>query len=294
VNHGNHRHAHIDLAAAHAEFDSPVLRQAFLGDVQPGHDFQPADDRRFEAMDFRRHRLQLQHPVNAVTDDQSRRLRLDMHVARLGLDGFQQDFVDQPDDRRLLRHFGQFRAVGLDALQQQYLVVVGGLGNQAFDRLAADAQVLFDQLGDLFPPGQDGRDEQACRGADLVQRIQVERIAGGDDQRPVGAANGEQRLAVDQLLRKIFQHLPQFRLVIHARQIDVIETDRLADCAECNLLADKTQLDRRVQHRPAAGLAGLVQLPLIQQTTLQQNLACIHRSNLIPVGRKKRSPITGA
>ena len=142
------------------------------------------------------------------------------------------------------------------------------LGHQALDRLAADAQVLLDQLGDLVAAGQDGRHEQPRGGADFVQRIQVERIAGGDDQRAVAAADREQRLAVDQLLRKILQQLPQCLFVVHDGQIDVLQSDRLADGAQRDLFADKAQLDRGIQHRRAVGLAGLVQLPLIEQTAL--------------------------
>jgi len=75
-------------------------------------------------------------------------------------------------------------------------------------------------------------------------------------------------LAIDQLLRKVFQHLPQFQLVVHAGQVDVIEADGVADGTERRVLADKAQLDRGVQHRPAAGLARLVQLALVEQTAL--------------------------
>ena len=46
----------------HAELDAAVLRQALLGDVQPGHDLEAADDRRLEAVDLRRHRLRVQQP----------------------------------------------------------------------------------------------------------------------------------------------------------------------------------------------------------------------------------------
>ena len=57
VQHRDHRHADVDLAAGNAELDAAVLRQALLGDVQPGHDLQAADDRGLKAVDLRRHRL---------------------------------------------------------------------------------------------------------------------------------------------------------------------------------------------------------------------------------------------
>ena len=57
VQHRDHRHADVDLAAGDAELDAAVLRQALFGDVEPGHDLEAADDRGLEAVDLRRHRL---------------------------------------------------------------------------------------------------------------------------------------------------------------------------------------------------------------------------------------------
>ena len=117
VQHRNDRHADVDLAARHAQLDAAVLRHALLGDVQPGHDLQAADDRRLEAIDLRRHRLALQHAVDAVADLQPRLLRLDVNVARPRLDRLRQDLVHQPHDRRLLGHLGILRSVELHFLQ---------------------------------------------------------------------------------------------------------------------------------------------------------------------------------
>ena len=75
-------------------------------------------------------------------------------------------------------------------------------GHQAIDRFAADAEVLLDQLGDLVAGGQHRHDRQAGGGADFVERVEIERVAGGDDQLAVIAANRKQRLPVDQLLRE--------------------------------------------------------------------------------------------
>ena len=49
VDHRDDRHADVDLAALHLQLDAAVLRQALLGDVQPRHDLQAADDRRLES-----------------------------------------------------------------------------------------------------------------------------------------------------------------------------------------------------------------------------------------------------
>ena len=70
VDHRDDRDADVDLAAVDAHLDAAVLRQALLGDVEPGHDLEAADDGRLEAVDLRRQGLRLQHAVDAVADAQ--------------------------------------------------------------------------------------------------------------------------------------------------------------------------------------------------------------------------------
>ena len=139
VQHRDDRDADVDLAAGDAQLDAAVLRQSLLGDVQPRHDLQTADDRRLEAVDLRRHRLRLQHAVDAVANLDAGRLRLDVHVARPRLDRFEQNLVHQPNDRGLLRLFGEL-AVDVDLVEQLDVLLVLQ-GHQVVDRLAADAQV---------------------------------------------------------------------------------------------------------------------------------------------------------
>src|SRR6185312_13042150 len=45
VDHRDDGDADVDFAALHLHLDAAVLRQSLLGDVEPGHDLQPADDR---------------------------------------------------------------------------------------------------------------------------------------------------------------------------------------------------------------------------------------------------------
>src|SRR5262245_15490182 len=44
VNHRDDRNANVDFVIFHAHLDAAVLRQAFLGNVKPGHDLDAADD----------------------------------------------------------------------------------------------------------------------------------------------------------------------------------------------------------------------------------------------------------
>ncbi len=104
VNHRDDRDADVDLAALDAHLDAAVLRQALLGDVEPRHDLDAADDRRLEAIDLRRQHLRLQHAVDAVADAERFFLGLDVNVAGALVGRLDQDLVDQLDDRGLLGH----------------------------------------------------------------------------------------------------------------------------------------------------------------------------------------------
>ena len=71
-----------------------------------------------EAVDLRRQVLVLQHAVDAVADAKAFFLGLDVDVAGPLVGGFDEDFVDQLDDRRFLGLLGEFAVVGLDVLEQ--------------------------------------------------------------------------------------------------------------------------------------------------------------------------------
>ena len=64
---------------------------------------------------------------------------------------------------------------------------------EVVDRFAADAEVRFDLPGDLLALGQHRLDGQAGRGAELIKRIKIERVAGGHRERAVLPLDREQR-----------------------------------------------------------------------------------------------------
>ena len=99
-------------------------------------------------------------------------------------------------------------------------VVVAALGQQAVDRLAADAQVRLDALGDFLAAGQHGHDRQAGGHAQLVQRIEIERIAGGDDQRAVAPVDWKERLPMDEPWWKVFE---QFQIDVGLDEVDELQ-----------------------------------------------------------------------
>ena len=92
--------ARIDIVAADAQRDAPVLRHALLRDIQFRHHLDPADEqRRQRALGL--HPV-LQHAVDPEPDQQALFLRLDVDVRRAFLHRFQQQRVDEADDGRII------------------------------------------------------------------------------------------------------------------------------------------------------------------------------------------------
>ncbi|MGC4006905.1 MAG: hypothetical protein QM811_28780 [Pirellulales bacterium] len=82
--------------------------------------------------------------------------------------------------------FGEFGTVGLDLARAVRRLSSFGCAIKPFDRFAADAEVRFDQLGDLSARWRGPvRIERPVAGTELVERIEIERIARGDDQLPL-------------------------------------------------------------------------------------------------------------
>src|SRR5262245_22800178 len=208
VNHRDDRHADIDLAVLHAHLDAAVLWQALLGDVEPGHDLDAADDRGLETGDCRVHFLRLQYAVHAVTDPQCLFFGLDVDVAGPFVGGVDQDFVDELDDRRFLGHLGHFAVVGLDVLQQLHFIV-GPLLDHRADGVAANAEMRLDEPGDLARAGQYRLHAQAGQRLQFIERIDIERISGRHDDRAVLSRQGPQSAAMHELERHRLEH---FRL----------------------------------------------------------------------------------
>ncbi len=272
VDHGDHGDADIDLAPARAELDAAVLRQTPLGNVQPRHDFQAADDGRLKAVDLRWHGLYVQNAVDTMAHAQTRLLRLDVNVAGPQIDRLQQDLVDQPHHRGFLglrREFG----VGINGLVEFDAVV--GLGQEAVDRFAAHAQVRLDPLGNLLAAGQNGHHRQACGHAQLVQGVQVERIAGGDDEAAVVAADGEERFAMHEARREIFQ---KAEVDLGIDQVDELQPYLVGQCPQGRFLAEEAELHGRLIEPHAVSLGGprLFELLGIQQPFAKKHLAHVH------------------
>ena len=229
--------------------DAAVLRQPLLGDVQPGHDLDAADDRQREPVDLRRQVLLLQQPVDPVADADALLLRLDVDVRRPLVRRLHQNLVHQLDDGRLLRRLRHLAVVGLERFEELDVVLLAPcLLGQRRDGVAADAEVLLDEPGDLAVRGQHRHDVQAGERLQLVEGVHVERVAGGDDEGAAVPGDGHQVLAVDELLRHGREHV---RGDLGVRQVDEFEAELLGQNRQEHVLADEPLVGENLVRRVA-------------------------------------------
>ncbi len=185
--HRDHADAQVDLAAVRLDLESAVLRQSPLGDVEVGEDLDAADDRVLKLADGRRHVRVLEHAVDAVAHAKVVLERFAVDVAGPLVDRFEQYLVDELDDRGLLGHL-DVEIARLDLL----LVDDLELGALLFDHLrqhfAADAVEILDELVDFRAGRQHRHNRHVQAGAQLLQRVHVQRIRRRDLQPALAVA----------------------------------------------------------------------------------------------------------
>ena len=105
---GHYRHPKIDISlCSQLQLDAPVLGQPPFGDVQLGHDLYSRHHRvfHFERKVHNGHHI----PIQAVSDAKDVLIGFDVDIAGAGLEGVDQDAVDQLDDGSL-DHAGRITA----------------------------------------------------------------------------------------------------------------------------------------------------------------------------------------
>ena len=97
--------AHVDGAAADAQGNAAVLWQALFGDVELGHDLQPADQRRMQRLVGLHHLAQ--RAVDTETHAAAAFIGFDVDVACAVFRGLRQQRVQHADDGRVVGRFQQ-------------------------------------------------------------------------------------------------------------------------------------------------------------------------------------------
>ena len=126
-------------------------------------------------MDLGRDRLHAEESIHAEPDGQTTFLRFNVDVAGPLFEGFDQQFVHQPNHRRRLSRGRQF-AEFVRNLVEQFDARFGPLSDELVDRVAAHSQFLLDQAEDFLAAGEHKLHAAAADVAQLVDRLQIERI----------------------------------------------------------------------------------------------------------------------
>ncbi len=206
---GRHaRQAQLDLGAVgRARLDAAVLRLALLGDIEPAHDFDPADHR---GSDIGRDLVDLVHgAIDPETHVALLAARLDVDVAGALVEGVLQQPVDDADDVLVLgvdraglaefdellevlqigRHLARRLQPGAvhrlaDAVKlDQVILQLAGIGEHRLDRLVDDALELehpfeIEGIGD--------RDDDLVLGDLDGEDLETRRVGVGHDRRALG------------------------------------------------------------------------------------------------------------
>jgi len=159
---------------------------------------------------------------------------------------------------------------------EQLDALVVDLRQQPLDGLAAHAKMGLYQPGNLRPRGQHRHHRQPRGGTKLIERIEVERVAGGHHQRAIALADGKEHFAVDVSLRKCPQ---QRQIDVGIGKVHILQAHLIGQCPQRLLFADEAKLHGDFIQALAVGLgiAHNFQLARVEQSTFQQYLADFHK-----------------
>ena len=246
---GQHADPQVDGIARHGEFDSAVLRQASLGDVQIGHDFDARGQRRSDVLAGRDHFIQ--HAVNTIAHLEFVFKRFEVDVRRLILDRLEKYQVQQPDDRCGVHHFPQIVEIdgGAAALERLKSVVGRQFFDQAGDRLGRILGIITIQRPlDMFAVTDLGDNVHPQQGLQVVGRLKIVG-AGNRDGHGVGAGvvlNRYDFVGVGHLRRDQRDGL---RFYVDPREIDGLHAHLRRQGQMQVFLGDVTQLDQDLPDR---------------------------------------------
>jgi hypothetical protein len=200
-----------------------------------------------------------QHAVDAVADAQETRLRLEVDIGRIVLDGVGQDRVDQANNRLAVLVGGRLQAAKIDLAGFDFV-------QDAVDRQFM-AVVLVDRAIDLGLAGEQGVDLDFVSGqpTNPVQRDDVVDIGDGHRQAQVFRVVVERQhmVALGEVARDEFQRR---RIDNRIRQIDALFAEAFRERVAQRRFRDKAERDQQLPDR-------LIRLHLLQQGNSQLILA---------------------
>ncbi len=180
VDGGHDRDAEIDEPRFVADAETPVLRDAPLGDIELAHDLDAGNDGGVPVLRDGRHGV-MQDAVNAVLDDDFLIARFDVDVARAPLERVEDRGVDQLDDRR---DVAIDRSEPVDGKRFFGVVFVAhDVEREAFGDFFEDALRLLgflEEVGNLGGGRHLDAEFLVQQQAEFVDRVEVARVGEGD------------------------------------------------------------------------------------------------------------------
>ena len=197
------RNAHVDIPACDAQPDTAVLGQAFLRDVEPGHDFDSRGDRRLNVLG--RVDDVVHHAVNPETDHQVGLERLDVNIAGAVLDRLRQESIDQLDNGRSVIGFQQVLGFLRQFAGHQVQTLLAQVDHQIVRSAGRLVVSAIDRLGDYFERRNHRLDRFAEKQAQVVQRFEIGRIGDCHGDRVTIAAQWQQGILLG-VIDRDFEH----------------------------------------------------------------------------------------
>src|ERR1039458_7339939 len=185
VDGGHDGDAEIDQAVLIAHAETPVLRHAFLGDIELAHHLDARDDGALPVLGDGRHGI-VQHAVDAVLDGHFLVARFDVNIAGSPFQGVKDGGVDQLDDG------GDIRIRGRQLVDGEGLVRIAVFGDHVereplgdFLQHALRLFRLLEQFGDLREGGHLHTQFLVEQQRQFIDQVEIPRIGEGDIQRAV-------------------------------------------------------------------------------------------------------------
>ncbi len=181
VDHRDDGNAQVDLAIGDLQPDAAVLRDALLGDVEMAENFDARNDRRVKSANLRRNNSLPAARIDAIAHAKLIFERLDVHIARPKLQGFDHELVDELDDGGVLGVDGEIEVVVF--VVENFDAVVGFV--ERLECIGADTEYALGDALDVRHRRENGPKFDSAGDPQPVDRAGIKRIARGDFRKAI-------------------------------------------------------------------------------------------------------------